>query len=299
MLNGPAAQIWRDTGQPDLHSLRPAPEAAPPAAPQFPSSAIRIFFHVDKIKYCLRVASIDLANELWPRLAALQISDDLVDHELCMCEYLGGIALYRDGICFATAPFVTGARAIILQELTRLAVPNREFLATIHGGAVGTSESCAILAGTSFSGKSTLCAALMQSGLLCYGDDSVVFTPDFRICGMPFPISLRETSWRLFPSLDKPRFVPSTLNGASPTVPPAVIIFVDYQATAGAASLATLDVFETLVALQQAGFGVEHNPDAITSFLQWLGRVPIYRLTYSDLQTAVVVVRQLLLSSAP
>ena len=296
-LNGPAAAIWKDTGQPDLQALRPAPEPVPPATPHLPYSALNICFQIGQVKFCLRVANSDLAEELWPRLAALRISDDQVDHELCLCEYTGGIALYRDGICFGNAPFVTGARAILLQELTRLAVPNRQSLVTIHGGAVGTPDSCVILAGSSYSGKSTLCAALMQSGLTCYADDSAVLTPDFQICGMPFPISLRESAWPLFPHLDKPRFLPSNLDGSSPGVQPAGIIFVNYQATAGAATLARLEVFETLIALQESGFGIDHNQNAIRNFLDWLSRIPAYRMTYSGLQSAVEMVKGLLLQA--
>ena len=217
------------------------------------------------------MANSDLAEELWPRLAALRTSDDQVDHELCLCEYTGGIALYRDGICFGNAPFVTGARAILLQELTRLAVPNRQSLVTIHGGAVGIRTTCVILAGSSYSGKSTLCAALMQSGLTYHGDDSAVLTPDFQICGMPFPISLRDSAWPLFPHLDKPRFLPSNLDGSSPWSAAGRDYFCEfYQATAGAATLARLEVFETLIALQESGFGIDHNQNAIRNFLDWL-----------------------------
>ena len=244
-------------------------------------------------------ATAEIAAELTPRLARLEFTPktDDADHSFHLCETPEGTAIYRNGVHIGTEALVTGARAILLQELTRLAVPNRDFLLILHAGAVGTQDACVILAGASFSGKSTLCAALMQSGLLCYSDDSACLTTDFEVAGMPFALSLREGSWHLFPNLERPRFIPSNLNGTSPTAPPVALIFVDYQPDAVATTFEPVPTFDALVALQESGFWVEHSKPTITAFLDWISRLPIYRLRYSKINEAIAQVHSLLNSA--
>ena len=320
LLNPTAAWVWQNSSQPELakqyadhygislaqaecdlgqlltawHALVPPARCDLTASLRFASEPRAAMYEICGTKCLLRLANEEMANELAPRLAALRSSAVIPTHTVDLCEHSDGIAIFRDGVPLGIEPLVTGARAILLQELTRLAVPGRHFTAILHAGAVGNSERCVILAGASFSGKSTLCAALMQSGLICYSDDSAVLTPDYRIAGMPFAISLREGSWPLFPHLERPRFVPSNLNGTSPLARPVALVFVNYQATAQVTALESVDTFDTLLALQQSGIWVEHTQPAIGSFLEWLGALPTYRLTYSDMNTAMQQVKALL-----
>jgi hypothetical protein len=189
------------------------------------------------------------------------------------------VSLLKNGVHFAKEPLITASRAVLLQELARLAIPNRDFRAILHAGAVGTPDACVILAGASLSGKSTLCHALMQEGLLCYSDDSACLTPDFHVAGMPFALAMREGE----------RFRPSNLNGYSPAAPPVALIFVNYQPGA-AVALEPLSAFESFLKLQQSGFWVEHTEHSIGSFLRWLSDVPRYELTYSALPDGISTV---------
>lgn len=249
--------------------------------------------------FSIAFATDEIAAELVPRLAQIELnSPRAVDHAFHLSRHPEGTAIYRDGVHIATEPLITGARAVLLQELTQLAVPDRRFTLILHAGAVGNQDAAVILAGASFSGKSTLCTALMQSGLLCYSDDSACLTTDYRVAGLPFALALREGSWPLFPHLDRPRFIPSNLNGTSPTAPPVALIFVDYNRHAQVTTLESVRIFDALVALQQSGFWVEPSQSAITTFLDWLSRLPIYRLRYSNLNEAVSQVSGLLAAQA-
>ncbi len=244
-------------------------------------------------------ATREIAAELIPRLEQIEepTQFDSVSspgHTFHLSQHSDGTAVYRDGTHIGTESLVTGARAILLQELTRLAVPGREFTLILHAGAVGNQDRCVILAGASFSGKSTLCAALMQSGLLCYSDDSACLTTDFEVAGMPFALSLRESSWPLFPGLDHRRFLTSNLNGTSPSAVPIALIFVEYRAEVQSTTLESVGLFDALVALQESGFWVKPTKPAIAAVLDWLSRLPIHRLRYSALHEAVEQVRSLL-----
>ncbi len=278
---------------------KPPPIPAVPATLDIPSGTAQ--YSVGDSAFYISFATAGIAEELIPRLEQIELKrpSETVRpvHSFHLCETPEGTAIYRDGDHIATEALVTGARAVLLQELTRLAVPGREFNAILHAGAVGNQDRCVILAGASFSGKSTLCAALMQSGLLCYSDDSACLTTDFEVAGMPFALSLREGSWHLFPHLERPRFMPSNLNGTSPTAPPVALIFVDYRPDAVATTFEPVAMFDALVALQESGFWVEHSKPAITAFLDWISRLPIYRLRYSKINEAIAQVHSLLNSA--
>ena len=320
LLNPTAAWIWRNANSPDLlasyasqfgisldqaeHDIRlvfASWQQLPfPSIGQlhdwvrFAIPAITATYRLNGVTFQIRFANHEIAEELLPRLEELQIPEAPSDFVFDVVDESGGTAVYLDGVRFAMEPLLTGARAVLLQEMARLAVPGRDFGVILHAGAVGTESSCVILAGASFSGKSTLCVSLMLSGLLCYSDDSAAFTRDFAIAGLPFAISLREGSWPLFPEQFRTRFLPSNLKGTTPVAPPAALIFVNYQADAQGTALDPMEPFDALIAIQQSGFWVEHSQPAIQAFLGWICKIPIYRLTYSDLASGTQTVRQLL-----
>ncbi len=326
LLNSTAAWIWEHSCFGDLPGLYadhfgiPLEQAesdirvtkdswellhAPPATPLPVVSEPSTFysagvFKVGEALFQINFGVESIAREMIPRLAPIKLESTRVReftpaHTFDLTEFgENQTAIFLDGSLLATAPTVTACRAIVLQELTRLAIPNRDFKLILHAGAVGDSEACVILAGASFSGKSTLCAALMQSGLVCYSDDSACLTSGLKIAGMPFAISLREGSWPLFPELDRPRFVPSNLKGSSPEAKAVGLIFVNYDSRAGMTTMDAVSTFDALAMLNASGFWVEHSEPAIGSFLGWLGDLPVRQLRYSDLQDAVFQVREYL-----
>ncbi len=234
----------------------------------------------------------DLVEEIAPRLAPLAVSCPSSDSPVCtfaLANSENRVLIFRDEVCIARENTVSGARAVLLQELAACCNSGREVKAILHAGACGTASGCVILAGPSHAGKSTLCAALMAAGLDCYSDDSVVLDEHFDAAGMPFPLTLRESSWPLLASRfasftershvhrrwgQNVRFLQSNLpTGSSPTTPPKALVFVRYETTTST-RLQPLTGFEALMELQQSGFWVEHERDSIALFLAWIERLP-------------------------
>jgi hypothetical protein len=218
------------------------------------------------------------------------------------------VFVFRDGVCIAQEEKTAGARAILLQEMTRLCDAGRSLQAILHAGACGTSAGCVLLAGASHAGKSTLCAALMAHGLYCYSDDSAVIDRGFRVAGMPFPLVLRQSSWAVLQSRlarferagihrragAEVCFLPSNLPaGSSPSAPVKALVFVEYRPEA-VTMLRPLSAFDALLALQRSGFWVEHDRESVVRFLGWLAMLPSRRLTYSSIDEAVGAVQGLL-----
>jgi hypothetical protein len=304
LLSPIAAWIWQNQQLPDLAAIYADHFGIPLAQAeadirQVLSPGNSVTVKINQKTFQIQLDTEALAEEVLPRLGDLvkTLPHQLVDqpdHTLRLHQTAHATLLDLDGVHLATEPLITAARAQLLQELTRLAEPGRRITTILHAGAVGTPNAAAILAGPSFSGKSTLCAALLQAGLLCLGDDSACLTPTFDVAGMPFALSLREGSWPLFPHLHQPRFLPSNLNGTSPAIPATRLIFVNYQPDAVSTTFDPVPTFDALVALNQSGFWVEHTQPSISAFLAWLARIPIHRLTYSSLPDAVTHVTRLL-----
>jgi len=104
----------------------------------------------------------------------------------------GAYELRRDGESFA----VKLARHAVVDVLGRelrmllaLEAPRRIF---IHAGAVAHRGRAIIIPGSSFSGKSTLVAALVRSGALYYSDEFAVLDDRGLVHPFPKPLSIRE-----------------------------------------------------------------------------------------------------------
>jgi hypothetical protein len=254
----------------------------------------------------------DLVDEIAPRLARISVPAFSLDSPVAtftLANSPDSVFVFRNGVCIAEEDKTAGARAILLQEMTRLCDPCRDAQAILHAGACGTASGCVVLSGASQAGKSTLCAALMAEGLYCYSDDSAILDRELKVAGMPFPVMLRKSSW---PVLDsrlarmehasihqkagvEVRFLPSNLpNGTSPTSPVKALVNVEYKPGAKS-TLRPMSAFDTLLALQESGFWVEHDGETVARFLDWIARLPRHKLTYSSIDEAVAAVCSLLI----
>jgi len=71
------------------------------------------------------------------------------------------------------------------------------------------------------------------------------------------------------------------------------IVFSRWEADA-ITSISALTSFDALVRLKDSGFWVAHDRDSIQKFLDWLQRLPIYEMVYSDVDEAAASVQELL-----
>jgi hypothetical protein len=76
-----------------------------------------------------------------------------------------------------------------LQLFVAVASPSRLF---VHAGVVGWRSGAILLPGRSFSGKSTLVAALVRAGARYYSDEFAVLDARGRVHPYPRPLSIRK-----------------------------------------------------------------------------------------------------------
>ncbi len=257
----------------------------------------------------LRIHEPELVDEVLPRLESLRSSNHGdPDSVFDLWQNEGTTCLARGRQIIASEENPNAIRSILLQEMVRCTEKTRKWNAILHAGACGIGDSCVLIAGQSHSGKTTLSAALMASGLKFYCDDSAALSEeDGRISPMPFRMMVREGSWKVlhtkYPEvLSSPvfrrwgqnvRFVDPLASqlAASPGLATA-LVFVSYSPE-HELSLNPISPFEALLKLQESGFWVEHEKQSISRFLAWLQKIPAFTLAYSDLDAAISAVRKL------
>jgi len=282
------------------------------ATPSAPASAGPDCFSRDYLVQGKNVRIIlqtsELAEEIAPRLASLPAAPSAPDIIFRVVGEPDGFHIFCGQCYVGTEAGVTAARGVLLQEIVR-SCRSRESLAVFHAGACGSRSRCVVFPAGTQSGKTTLAAVLMQMGLTFYSDDSVILERDtLSVPGMPFAIMVREGSWnvlsRRFPELlDAPvvwrygqrvRFLPPAgmkQDGYSERV--GAIVFIRFE-SAAATEISALDPFQALLRLDQSGFWVEHNQQSIRAFLAWIQSTPSFTLTYSDVDQAAALIRDLI-----
>ncbi len=289
-------------------------------SPQEPRSTplSTLSFTLGCASFCLRVHDPAVVAEFQPRFAHITTS---VTAEAAHDRHT--FAIFRaDGRdtnepiilrnlasnFLATAPDATVARVLLVQEIARLAqtptIP--DWLAILHAAALAhpVTNQAIILPAATGSGKSTLSAALLHSGLRFLSDDSAALTTSGTLLPIPGALMLRTGSWpilqSLFPNIpDLPihdryhepvRYLTPPAADAvnlTPALPKAIVFPVRHSGP-HPASFNQINSLQALVSLQKAGFWVPHTQPSIAAFLSWFLSVPAYEFQYSSLSDAVL-----------
>ena len=286
----------------------PPPSTSPTAHPNSTFSIVRDY-KLNTSIVRLIIADQEAAEEITPRLQGLRVAHSSTpDFTFHVFRERNLVWVSRDGVPLAGEPHVNAIRTILLQEIARLSYSGQDFLAVLHAGACGTESACVVLAAPTNSGKTTLTAALMNSGLHFLSDDmTAIDRTTMRIVPMPFALMVREGSWSVLrstsPELDAAPILQRSGHkirylhpkAYSPSLNPLArhLVFNRFQ-PGSSTSLERITDFECLAHLKESGFWVAHDKESISLFLNWVQSVPSYRLTYSDLSGAVSEIHKLL-----
>ena len=297
-------QGWRETFLAEQPGGVPGLLADPPPE-DTPSQEIHCRLYGKHFRILL--PSGDLVDEIAPRLESIRVPPSPPDITIRLVEAEESISIFHGDQLLATEENPASARVVLLQELVRLSATDGRFLAVLHAGACGFESRCVIFPAATHSGKSTLAAVLMHSGLTLYADDSVALDRGtMKIPAMPFALMVREGSWPLismrfaaFEDLatynrygQNVRFLQPTGQSDLASAQACAIVFSRWQASAQT-TITSLNAFDALIRLKDSGFWLARDRESIQEFLDFLQRLPIYEMTYSDIDEAVAFVKQL------
>ncbi|MBX3516385.1 MAG: hypothetical protein KF815_05525 [Rhodospirillales bacterium] len=206
-------------------------------------------------------------------------------------------------------PFV--ARWALVRALAAACYADRRLVAVLHAAGVATGSAAIVLAGAGGSGKTTLAAGLVHSGLSFLADDAVPLTAAGEVLPVRLAMSIKAGGWpivgALFPALSEQpvhrlgrgqcRYLwPGAAADPGPPAAPSpvgAVVFPRY--CRGAATVvAPLSPVELLAGLGATGTLPTGQPEAFASLLRWAERVPAFRLVFGDLDGAIAAVRRLI-----
>ena len=277
--------------------------ASSPASSNVEFFAQNYVVHGMNIRVILQTSQ--LAEEIAPRLESLPNKPSAPDFVFRVVEDTDGFRIFRDQCCVAMEESIGEIRGVLLQEIVR-SCRGRDPLAIFHAGACGSNSRCVVFPASTQSGKTTLAAVLMKTGLTFYGDDSVLLERDtLSIPVMPFALTVRDGSWDVlnprFPTLknapivsrfgQRVRFLPlaeEKQDGYCEGV--AAIVFARFDRDSPN-EVAELDALQTLLRLQESGFWVEHDEQSIRALLAWVRSTPSFTMSYSEVDQAASVIR--------
>jgi len=280
----------------------------PPQADHISSSNAEIAFdcRLHGTSFRILLSSSDLADEIVPRLESLRVTVlDSPDITFRLVHAENRVYITRDDELLTVEDHPTYARIVLLNEIARLSEANREFLAILHAGACGSESNCLIFPAATHSGKTTLAATLMASGLMLYADDSVALRrADRQVTPMPFALMIREGSWPIiserFPAFESlpiyerygetVKFLQPRHDIPLSPAPCGGVVFSQWKAGVKTSSK-PLTTFDALLRLKDSGFWLAHDREGIRTFLEWLERLPVFELVYSDIDDAVLFLK--------
>jgi HprK-related kinase A len=219
------------------------------------------------------------------------------------------VSLYRDGRAIVRRAPAGLAIARVVWEVNRGVVEEAQNQLLLHAAAAERDGRVVLLAGPEGSGKSTLVAALVRSGLRYVTDETVaVELPGVTIAPYPKPIALDRGSLESLGDLSAA--VPSTLaTGLEQRLVPAQAIRPDAVASAGGvASLLVLPAYrpgrptsaqsisraDAAIVLAEQAFNFRAlGPGRVEAIAELVRSCKCYRLDVGDLDAASRIVLEL------
>jgi hypothetical protein len=207
---GAAVQRWRDLGLISWAGTASAPGDGREADLEQPGEAVAVdvpaaverLYRLLDVTFRFGFSSRALADETDAVLASLAAT--AVPQRYTRLDVLsrdGGYVVIKEGRKFRHCPREDQIVPLLKTCMVELALRESGDFAAVHAGAIGRDGRCILLPGVTGSGKSTLTAALVASGLQLLGDDTIVLEADTLAARpVPFGICVKDGAWQLLSS---------------------------------------------------------------------------------------------------
>lgn len=217
--------------------------------------------------------------------------------------------VYRDGKPEGQANRLSHVGPIVKSVLWMASVNAHDFLLDLHAGVVGKGDRCILLPAEAGSGKSSLTAALVHSGLDYYSDEVALVERDsFLVPPVPLAVCVKSTGWdlmaRYYPEIaqlpshrrgDKKvvRYVPPPRTALARKPGHVSHIFFPCYAKDQPTQLTRLARSDALARLmdQCLAFRMRLDSASVQELVRWIAGIDCFALPFSSLDDAVELVR--------
>ncbi|MGZ4681296.1 MAG: HPr-rel-A system PqqD family peptide chaperone [Acidimicrobiales bacterium] len=225
----------------------------------------------------------------------------------------GPIRLLLDGDEVGATTTLDAAMSFLQWSINQLAVDEAESMVLLHASAVRAGDRVAVFPAASNSGKSTLAAGMVRSGLGYVTDEAVAIElATGAVVPYPKPLSLDPGSWALFADVEpriadspEPFFTnewhvdptalhPAALDPAEPSGAPARVTLVAFPTYVPGAITAfePISRAEGLLLMLQNSFNLATTQRAgLAALVRIAASARVVRLTVGGLEAAVDLIR--------
>jgi hypothetical protein len=272
-------------------------------------------FQIANAAFAINTKSEALSNEINLLLQRVKVELDVVDFEIFIKYEGNAFNIYANEHLVEENLQYEEVLPLIIDRLQILSFQKSNYYYCFHGAALQTPHGNLLLPGTSGAGKSTLSAILSDSENKLYSDEIIALDPNFELSTLNLPIAIKSGSWDIlnerYPEL-KQVTTWSRLDGRMLKYvwPPACVskrvedvphhrkyLLVNphfgkiknenlfNQQKNAVQELGTID---TIAMLTGSGYqlGIELNEDKLEKLIDFIDRIPCYRLSYSTSEQA-------------
>jgi len=239
--------------------------------------------------------TIDIQNQFWkPDWSEwLQVSSNI----------------YCNGKAEAHSERLSSLGPLVKSALWVHSVNAHDFLLDLHAGVVGRDGRCILLPAAAGSGKSSLTAALVHSGLGYYSDEVALIEPvTFQVAPVPLAVCVKSTAWNLmsryYPQIHglpmhrrddgkQVKYVSPPAEAVQQRPAQVSHIFFPRYAKDDPTELVSITRLDALARImdQCLALRLKMTPGGVRDLVRWLSGIECYALTFSSLDEAVALVK--------
>ena len=232
-----------------------------------------------------------------------------VDYEVYITKSEEEFIICLNDRVLATVESSSRIPVMLHRVVRRLAYRHNDCIAILHAGGICYEDKAIVFPAVGKSGKSTLIAALVQSGFDYLNDDVLPLLKDCLITPIPVNLRIRSGSWKVlqkwYPEIDDLE-VYGRDNQVKYLKPPSYdfkvsglhskfLITPKYKPQHANVALQKISTIEALSALIVTNISIEKplSKNNVKALIDWIEGLECYSLEYSNLDLAIEAIKNL------
>lgn len=233
-----------------------------------------------------------------------------VDYEIYIIKSEEKFLICLNGRVLETAQSSSHIPVMLHRSVTELACNHNEWIAILHAGGICYEDQAIVFPAVGGSGKSTLTAALVQSGFDYLNDDVLPLVKDRLITPIPVNMCIKSGSWEVlqkwYPkindlevygrnNLQVKYLKPPSYDFKASAIHSRFLITPKYEPQHENVALHKISSVEALRAIIEADSLIKKplSKNNIKALVSWLEGIECYSLEYSNLDLAIGAIKNL------